>query len=101
MLNLYSSEAVLDFTGYGFIGSTVDKNTEVLIVLSRISAEANAPLGDAIAFDTNFEAGFSKLYIYNAVTTTKTIGKVIDTVVCVILIKCRSKFLLTLFEEEF
>ena len=91
---------MLDFTGYGFIGSTVDRNTEVLLVLSKISAEANAPLGDAIAFETNFEAGFSKLYIYNAVTTTKTRGMIIDTILCDIN-KCRSKFLLTLFEEEF
>lgn len=62
--------------GYGFIGSAVDRNTEVLIVLSQISTEANAPLGDVVAFDTDFEAGFSKLYIYNAVTTTKTLGRI-------------------------
>ena len=60
--------------GYGFIGSTVDRNTEVLIVLSQIGLEANAPLGDAVPFNTNFEAGFSKLYIYNAVTTSKNLG---------------------------
>jgi len=77
------SEAVLDYTSYGFIGSTVDRNTEVLIVLSKISAETNAPLGDAVAFDTSFEAGFSKLYIYNAVTTTKTQGTI-----CMLSIKC-------------
>ena len=68
---------MLDFTGYGFIGSTVDRNTEVLLILSKISAEANAPLGDAVAFETSFEAGFSKVYIYNAVTTTKTLGIII------------------------
>ena len=60
--------------GYGFIGSTVDRNTEVLIVLGQISLEANASLGDAVPFDTNFEAGFSKLYMYNAVTTSKNLG---------------------------
>lgn len=70
-------EAVLDFTGYGFIGSSVDRNTEVLIILSRVSLQANVPYGDATAFSTSFEAGFSKLYIYNAVFTTKTLGMLI------------------------
>jgi len=68
---------VLDFIGYGFIGSSVDKNTEVLVVLSEISPESRAPFADPISFDTDFEAGFSKLYIYNAVTTTKTQGIIV------------------------
>ena len=76
VLRIASSEAVLDFIGYGFIGSTVDKGSEVLIVLSQISLEANTPFADPIMFDTNFEAGFSKLYIYNAVTTTRNQGMV-------------------------
>ena len=43
-------------------------------MLSQIGLEVNAPLGDAVPFNTNFEAGFSKLYICNAVSTTKNLG---------------------------
>ena len=66
-------EAVLNYTGYGFIGSIVGKYTEILIILSQISAGAVAPLADPIAFETNLGSA-SKLYIYNAVTTTNTLG---------------------------
>ena len=70
-------EAVLNYTGYGFIGSTVGKYTEILIVVSQISAGAVAPLADPIAFETNLGSG-SKLYIYNAVTTTNTLGTIVS-----------------------
>lgn len=74
-----------NYTGYGFIASTVDRRTEILIVLSQISSRAVAPLGDAVAFDTSFEAGFSKLYIYNAVTTTQTLGAIVVDIYCYVM----------------
>ena len=68
---------MLNYTGYGFIASTVNRHTEILIVLSQISPGALAPLADTIVSDANFGASFSKLYIYNAITTTQSLGTIV------------------------
>jgi len=65
---------VLDYTTYGFVGSDVERDREVLLVIGNLNNTVLSPFADTITFDTNIEEGFSKVYLYNAVSSRTSQG---------------------------
>jgi len=91
---------VLDYTTYGFVGSNVDRDTEILLVTGTLNNTVLSPFADTVTFDTNIEDGFSKLYLYNAVSSRERRGVMFSFELIVVSALFRSQFLLALFTNK-
>lgn len=52
----------------------MERDREVLLVMGNLNNTVLSPFADTITFDTNIEEGFSKLYLYNAVSSRASRG---------------------------